>query len=420
MVNTGTVFAIARKVHNSSSSSESGGGALPYSIVSPDGDGDYLTVQAAIAADVRDMELRGDVVEDTTIIGDGIGEGDVSIHFAPGATLTFESNVRWVDVYPDQLSIYLNGGTITFAHTSGLPLIDFTGTGRVAFYGGGTITNNSTANLASIVKFSYSQLFFGHYTLNLPNYRYCGIYLSASQKYYYLDHIRLIGGGSACGEGVAVDSTGEGRIGTLHLDGSWSTSSSQPSIDLSPNSDGLEVDLIVGDQDTASYINIGCKVNMCRTVNSAFPNVKIEKYGSVHGGDLSAVWTSVNLSDDFASLYNVRMDWGDLVTSSIAYRCVIENCRGTGTTNDMSFGAPFSRVESNYSMGNLTLTTYADKTQVLNNQCGNVESTGGSDTITIDSGAVDLIVTGNYTDASIVDNGTGTLPATLTDLNKVY
>ena len=104
-------------------------------------------------------------------------------------------------IYSEQVRVHLNGGHFTYELTAAGSAFDLGGVatnGRMVFTGGGTFTNNSTANNTLLIDSDTDQFLHGYYVVNAPDQRFCFLNVNSSQVSFFYDQFKIIGGGSNC------------------------------------------------------------------------------------------------------------------------------------------------------------------------------------------------------------------------------
>jgi hypothetical protein len=372
-------------------------------------DADYTSVKAALDDSKTKILITGSITEAVTIVPSNV---DIYIELDPQVTWTFGSNIYFngSGTYTSNLTIELNDSTIVYARTTATAsLFDIGASGSipiVTFKGHGTITNNSTSTTSSYLvdpTTSYEFYMIGSFTFNTPNVTDSGISLNDA---FFVNDLTIVGGGAACKMALISSTTSRGAINQLTFEGTYNTGASNQICDLTDPSgqENNRVGNLILDLASTSYLDIGWTIaNVVEIASASNPNFQLLEGAIISGGSIITAGT-IEVADGVI-ITNTDLNMSALNISSSITGFRLTDCRGASLTDDLSVGGPFTLIMGCNRLGDITVSSTGDNSQIIGNKCGS------SGTITIDSGCNGCIAVGNQVDVAISDSGTGSVVA---------
>jgi hypothetical protein len=403
------------------------GGSGSFSTVASSS-ADYTTVKAALDDSKTKIQITGSVSETIDIVPSNV---DIYIRLDPGITWTFNNGINIaLGSYTSNFTIEFRDSTLAYNLSAFTTLLSF-GAAKIYFKGNGTIDNNSTVNNTSLFSTSVSEFYMlGTFRFEAPAREQGGIVLPINGK-FYIDDLTMVGPNGACSYVLSGGSNGVGLINKLTIEGTFDTGSNSLDqvfgLDNTSAQAGPKIEEFIIDITSDSYMSTSWTIGSMVIVGAGAPIITFANGAAIHGGDLTNTTTiGVTGGSTSGNLFkNTSINMSAISWNNSDQNIKLINCRGNGSTDDLSLQGPFAFIMGCTNMGEITLTgtglpggSGADSGIIMGNQCGDITSTGGSETINVDP-VRGAIVINNHTDIA-VNNVGGGFPVPVVADNIIY
>lgn len=370
---------------------------------------DYTTVKAAIDAGKVSILVISSVTESANITIPGATSPNVLLYIKEGVTLSL-STFRFLNTGA-LVAVYIRGeGVISYAHTTvNQEAFDLTA-GVVLDHQGVTITNTSNQDGCSYATSGVVQRI-RSCVLNLPN-KQGGGFTSADSKAYF-DDIEVVGGGSACEDGMDVDFA---NITNLYVRGTFITQASGNALLIQDsNISNVIFEHTTNPINVAAYFSFVDNLttnspdNQALTLDNPSTIVNVfEGISQLHLFGCAIVSNAEVHNVDNGNLSDVRytnvsvlgtIDFSDVASSTGHYSA----CRFVNLT---SIAGDHNGFDNCVFHPTVTTASGADYNRFVGCKVG---AGLGTETFSITAGSIGTIIIGSTVDAAISDAGTGTV-----------
>jgi len=369
----------------------------------------FTTVQQAYSAGYHVINIIGNTIDTVNIDLSGTNDALI-INLLDGVWTLNDCNILLGNTtFPE---VYIQGNSfnqnnIIYQATSGSRAMIQSGNGSACELNNLYIRNLSTQINSPIIGLNTVSYIFNCY-FSLPNLDNCGINLDV---YSFLNNIQIEGGGANCDNAFIIGAAAGIKCNDITFYGQFNATTAISVTDCCFNNVYYQTNAVTLITATDSIITglysegamdlslIGSTLINCKNNNTV--NLSMGANSCLSNSNFSTLASTFNA--DNICISNIIVTTSATKTGAMGNRFSLSNSIFNGATGWTLNGTYMSINNNSFTQG---LTITGDNNRIIGNMIG-ANGGGGANTITLNAGSDNNIVTNNQTDVAIVDNGAG-------------